>query len=289
MSSDQNTRNSREARRAGFLRYLAILVDWVNANPQVLNEEERDPSTYVSIGDYPEPNKSYKIYQYIAPKAKKDQVNVRNLLNAIFNLKVSLLNGTAGFNGTRIGSDVFGMPNNIVSPFSQYAYSSALPTTNVTLIGKMAGGDVTKSMSELVRPYSSEILEDIFNTLLNTMDNISSPRRLALKDHSREQMKDRINNLKKLECDLMEQFRKAGLKYQLYKASDGYIMPGNIRDSDLDTVLKKHENLLDLSHVYNRKATTVLDMFKIILEVIVDKSDNNAGKVKYTRPMNATY
>lgn len=287
-------RTSAVSQRRGFLQYLAILVDWVNANPQVLNPEEGDLHTVIQR-DYPEENKSYRMYRYISPQVRSDRLNLYNLSRDLMQLKYSVLNGTAGFNDVKLSSDIVGMPANIYSPFGHYAYNNALPSSSISLTARMSGGelrDISEYLSGPKRAFGYEVLNDIFTSLQNTFQSTASPRRsdlqVRLKKDSEDRLKGKLDELKKLELELLKGFNDMGIKYRLYRASDGKINPNNIRDGDLPALLKKHSNLMNLTQVYNKKAVTLLDLFKIIADVIKDKYKDE-DSIKYTRPMTTNY
>ncbi|QGR53903.1 hypothetical protein [Moumouvirus maliensis] len=276
---------ARDPTKFPFFNYLDILVDWVNANPQVLNPEE---SKFIRTGSkYPPINDSFKTYDYLNPY-KPAEYRLRNMTCGLERLKTNIFNDLSGINGHAFISNLASVPIGIQMPLSRSAFVTSSPFGNY--IPVMTGGqfyELENELKNLNGQYGYALFSQIYQDLLETMKSMQGDRRISLSTHTQDQINEKLENFKRAEEALRESIVKTIERNKLYQASRGYINPLNIPADKLPAVLAKHSNLLQLSSAYNKKAINLIDLFKTISEAIISKLDE--GKSKYTRPLSATY
>lgn len=275
-----------------FFNYLDVLVQWVNSNPQVLNEElskdvHRDAR-------YPEPNDKYRSYDYASPY-KMTQLRARNdcYEQELQRLKNSILNGLEGSNGSAIISDIASLPLNLQQPLNRAAFVNTLPIASGFF--RMGGGyaaDMSSDFSGLLKDLNNSdgysMFSDIYADLKKGMESISSNRKFKLASNSDANIMAKLDALKIAEEDLRKAMVSLAEKSKLYQQSHGYINAYDMSDDKLKDLLKKHSYLYQLSGTYNKKAVNIIDHFLAIVKATSDKMEKEMehGKSKYSRPLN---
>ncbi|AGF85380.1 hypothetical protein QJ854_gp402 [Moumouvirus goulette] len=276
---------ARDPTKFPFFNYLDILVDWVNANSQVLNPEE---SKFLKTGSkYPPINDSFKTYDYLNPY-KPAEYRLRNMTCGLERLKTGIFNDLSGINSHSFISNLASVPVGIQMPLSRSAFVTPSPFGNY--IPVMTGGQFYELENELKNingQYGFTLFNQIYQDLLETMKSLQGDRRISLSTHTQEQINEKLENFKKAEEALRESIIKINERNKLYQASRGYVNPFNVPADKLPAVLAKHSNLLQLNAAYNKKAINLIDLFKTISEAIISKLDE--GKSMYTRPLTATF
>lgn len=273
-----------------FLNYLSIMVDWVNANPQVLNAEESKNPNFITIA-YPKINPSFKLYDYVNPY-KKIQVNLNGISCGLERLKSNIMNNMSGIDGYSILSDIVTTPLGISAPFNRSAFTYAVPYAN---LGTMSGGlygNTNDILSGLYEATGYKYLYGVYDTLNDIMVKNNNIR---LSPKTVEEIKKRLENLKLLEEQIRISIRNMIERNALYNASYGKINAYAIPDKDLPAILAKHSNLLGLTSSYNKKAINLVDILKTISNALLIKlSNNNSNQYGMKRPLsmdfpNSTY
>nr|AEX62853.1 hypothetical protein mv_L648 [Moumouvirus Monve] len=177
---------ARDPTKFPFFNYLDILVDWVNANPQVLNPEE---SKFLKTGSkYPPINDSFKTYDYLNPY-KPAEYRLRNMTCGLERLKTNIFNDLSGINGNAFISNLASVPIGIQMPLSRSAFVTPSPFGNYVPI--MTGGQFYELENELKNingQYGYVLFNQIYQDLLQTMKSLQGDRRISLSAHTQEQL-----------------------------------------------------------------------------------------------------
>lgn len=271
----------------GFYSYLEVLVNWVNANPQVLNPEEvKNPSH--ALGKYPEPNKSFDLYRHVNPY-KTAHLRLREFSCGLERLKGSIMNELVGSNAPAMISTMSSIPLGIEMPFSRPGFVSPLPFNN--FIPMVGGGNgyyiYEQQLKDNSFQYGYSLFDAIYKDLLGTMSSMTDNKKLRLSGGTQDKIKKKLENFKQVEDELIKLMRMAIEQNKLTQASHGYI-DGFITDdrAKLNALLSKHSNLLNVSSAYNKKAINLIDLFQAIAKAVLGKLDTNeATGPSYQRPM----
>lgn len=305
---------------APFFNYLNILVEWVNANPQVLNKEEAKEG-FQFYHRYPDVNKNFNIYDYQNPYKPAD-VRIRTMVCGLERLKTSILNELTGVSGATIISNIANNPLDIQNPLNRNMFPTAIPVASVIAQARMAGGGIEDELSGVNYQYGYALFYNIYKYLIETMDTMANPRRPAqqqptivvqvtpqqiqqqsqaqqtqatlpfrLAGKTRDGIEVKLENFKVAEDELRDSLIKLVRRNQLYQASRGHINAYNIPDENLAAVLAKHSNLLGLSRAYNNKALNLIEIFQTINRAILSKLQEAEGRPSQypSRPMSMEY
>jgi hypothetical protein len=274
-------------KKSNLLVYLQILVDWVNANPQVLNKEELKAPEITP--NYPEPTKEYNIYDYLQPE-KPPIFRLRNMFCGLERLKMNLSNEIIGQPVKGIVATIASTPTSLDMPFNRVPFTMTVP------IIPMTGGDpgniiISTDGSELSGQtsfqYGYKFFDSLFQDLINSMKSMQSGKRIKLKPETQEKIRTSLRKLKDLEDELQREMINLIKRNQLFRASKGYIDAFGIPDENLPAILEKHSNLLGLSNAYNRRASNLIDIYQAIIQVILERlQDKSSYPYKYPISMN---
>jgi hypothetical protein len=125
--------------------------------------------------------------------------------------------------------------------------------------------------------YGYDMLSQIYANLLNTIDTYPYGYNFRIKPDINQEIKNKLDRLKKAEDDLRDALENAELKKQLQVASRGYIDPNRIPDKYLPAILEKHSNLLGLTGTYNSKVRNLVNILQKINDVVYEKTDGQYG------------
>ncbi len=287
---------SADSSKHSFFDYLNILVQWVNANPQVLNPEElKNPK----LGNnYPKPNNEYNLYDYRNPY-RPAEYRVRSLNCGLERLKDSIFNEISGSQGASMISTIANIPIGLQMPLSRPGFVSPSPLgTDLLMFGGSGMYDVESELSKANQTYGYKIFQDIYNELVSTMTNMEKNNRIKLTPKSTAEINDKFERFRQTEEELRKSLASMIKRNELYRASHGYVNPyvdiiskDMLSDNKLQGLLSKHSNLLKLSSTYNKKASNLIDILltisKAILTKVDDSKQNTLGSLE--RPMIADY
>jgi hypothetical protein len=269
-----------------LLLYFKILVDWVNANPQVLNPEEtKNPQCKKWI--QPDADKSFNMYQHANPY-KAAVLRLRAMGCGLDRLKGSLINDMTGFDGRTILSNISINPYDVSNPLNRSGFVSIMPGANVAFLQK--GGDSAEdALNKISSEYGYEMFKNLYDYLMGNMKNLKETCNLDLSSKSKTDIENKLAKFKVCESELRESMAKLIQRRKLYAASNGAIDAFNIPDENLKEVLAKHSNLLNLTTAYNKRAANLIDVFQAIVKATLSKVEEKKPELTYTRPLNMGY
>ncbi|MEM0354135.1 MAG: hypothetical protein QXW79_01000 [Thermoplasmata archaeon] len=277
---------ARDPSKRAFFDYLDILVEWVNANPQVLNKEitkDQYPGLETS---YPRTSERFNIYQYFNPY-KPAEVRLRGIVCGLERLRTSILNGTSGINGTSVISNIAMTPSNIELPLSRTTVITPLTFTSPVL---MTGGSIFSVQEELGNIktlYGYKFFGQIYSDLENMMKGLT--RSMRLSSETKKNIDEKLSKIKVLEEELWNNINSLIKWYEVFRVSQGNVDISGIPESDLPAILEKHSNLLQLSTAYNKRAINLIELFKTIAEAVLRKAEEKKSGEQITRPMTMNY
>lgn len=218
--------------------YLGILVDWVNANPRVLQVEIVQPEPEKSQPIDPD----FIIYDHIGP-SRKIANRLKHVSCGLERLKSSIYNDLAGARKPIISPVKIDMPLARLG-FTYPGYSS------------MHGGggifDMEHELQKIGSQNGYELLKSLYQDLLNIIANLSN-NKICLSDHSKMKIDNRLQQFQEIESD----YRKALVNY--------------VQRPYTDNKLVQYTDFLELNNIYNRKATEIIDIFQAIIKTVLDK------------------
>lgn len=275
-----------------FFDYLDALVQWVNANPQVLNPEEiKNPSIR---GNYPKINDSFRTYDYRNPY-RPAEVRLRSVTCGLERLKSSIMNELSGANAPSMISAVASVPLGIEMPLARPGFMSPVPlASSISMLG---GGiyDTETELKNINYQYGHTMFEQIYNDLISTMKSMTANNKnIKLTYTTEAKIQSKLDRFRQIEDELRKSLIGLIERNKLYQASRGYINPYDVpydtNDAKFAAVLSKHSNLLNLSAAYNKKAINLIDLFQTIAKAILGKMDDSGKSASgYERPMTADY
>lgn len=273
---------ARDPSKYPFFNYLDIFVQWVNANPQVLNPEEVLHPMNTSI--YPPIDKSFNTYDYSNPY-KTPKSRLINICDGLERLKVSITSNLAGFNGYSTISNIANIPIGINMPFNRSSFISPIPTlSQVTMFG--GSYSVEAELKDSNYPLGYAMFDQIYKDLISTMKQASMKTKLS--STTQDNIQQKLERFKETEEALRKSLINLIERNRLYKASQGYINPYTENDEQFEALLKKHSNLLQLSSTYNKKAINLIDVFQTIANAVLSKT-NPVETSDYKRPLSMQY
>lgn len=278
-------KNSDRAERSRVLKYLEILVAWVNANPQILNQEETLDQSKQNIHEGKEA-KGFEIYRYKAHPSSYGS-EAKKTCDALTRIKIGLDNDMMGFSGRGLSSSIMNMPN-FEMPLAR---TIAFPKMKLNMPFMVGGaGEFERSINDMTA--GSKIFEDIFNNLLGIMDEGKYLKenggrfRVKLKEESKNHIEKNLVTLKEAEKVIKENMVQLARGEALYRRSGGQIDLKQVSYGEEDAaamrearkiVLEKHNNLLALTGAYNRRASEMSNTLKTIADIIVKKAEKSGA------------
>lgn len=277
--------------------YLQILVEWVNANPQVLNEEE-------TLDEPPKPvsqrkaDDSLVIYDYVASQAQKRKVT--SLCDGLYRMKSNLENDLSGWNSETLLNNIYKTPD-LSMPFNRAVIISANPhIPNRVYGGNSAFEYSLKNYSELA---GSRVFRDWYDEIKNIMADMSKGNdyRMRIKGDTEKKIDAKLEAFEKIEKEIIVLMQEVIDRKNLFRASNGRLDLGQIQrggDKESDKydaerrdralALEKHANLVNLISAYQKRAINLTDVIKTIAETVAEKlnmlSDNKSVPVTSNQP-----
>lgn len=275
-----------------FLLYLEVLVNWVNANPQVINPEEDLNPEFGWKPNYPGPDKSYDLYSWRAPHPKVTSLKAQSC--GLERLKSSIMNDLAGAQGQTFISSVASTPFGIEMPLARPGFVNSLSPLNV-FVSQVGGTYTEQTWKEINSHYGYDMFKNIYDHLCLTLGakDGNCGKDVRLSNNTKNKIDKSLNTFKTTEEELRKEMISLLELSRVYGLSQGHIDPRQIDDeAKLRAVLAKHSNLLDLSSAYNRRAINLIDTFQAIASAVIGKLDKGAmesnGNV-VTRPAKGTW
>jgi len=284
------TKIAKDPKYNPFFDYLDMLVEWVNANPQILNVEETIPDKFDA--DYPKIDKSFRTYSYINPYQSPAR-RLRNQCYDLERLKSSIVNEMAGVNASATVSNIITMPMGIQMPLSRQLYTNPVPLFNgMTFRGGADPSNVNAYLANINQSYGSNLFEIIYKDLLESMGLLSN-NKLKLKYQTDSGIRAKLDSFKQQE----EKFRKSLVtlieRHKLFQASRGHINSLDmnvVNDGEqLDFLMKKHSNIVQIGAAYNRSAINLIDLFNAVISAIQDKFKLEKDEYGVERPLTTGY
>lgn len=300
-TADKIIAMAKDKSKSSFFTYLSVLVDWVNANPQVLNKEETKASCGDEIGDYPEADKTFRTYQFRNPY-KRAELRIRDVSCGLDRLRSSILNNLTGAQSASMISTISSVPFGLNMPLARPGFVNPQTFAQFVPFGSMRGGspampytnDIENDLKDISAQYGYGLFEQLYKDFVSTMESLQSGKKMCLSSNSKDSIKRKLDEFKVCE----DNFRKTIVRFmeqnKLYQASRGHINPYVDNEDDYKAILAKHSNLLETGNVYNKKAMSMIDLFQVISKAILgkleeSKSDNQKSVTKITRPMTPDY
>ena len=282
--SDRILAMAQDTNSHSFFNYLDILVEWVNANPQVLNPAE---ILHPSIASrWPEINNSFNLYDYLGPRAKK---YLYGLSCGLSRWRGSILNDLSGARGSSLISTVSNIPFDINMPLSRQGFVLQNPSVaSLSMFGGNPNG-ITLDLQNLKTEYGYLIFKQLFDNLEYTMSRMLKSKKMRLSTPSRQNIVAKLEKLRMTEQKFNEGVTDLIKRNELYQASRGYVDSFGVEPNDFESILKKHSNLLNLSASYNKKAINLIDLLQQIANTMNAKLVEEEKTVKYERPLTMGY
>uniref|UniRef100_A0A6C0LQJ9 Uncharacterized protein n=1 Tax=viral metagenome TaxID=1070528 RepID=A0A6C0LQJ9_9ZZZZ len=260
-----------------LLKYFEALVDWVNANSQVLNEEE-DVDNKVRYRE-PELNKSFDLYWHHGLPRKSTLNSVKCQINGLDRLKSSIINDISGSRANGMISNIAFTPVGLNMPLN---FLTTNPLVYPSGLNVMKGGeypDVIDQLATINQATGYNLFNQIFNNLRAAMEaGDENGFKIKFNKESLAGIQTKLENFRELEIELRKSLERLIIKNRLYNASNGKIDAFRVPDDRLDEVLKKHSNLLHLSSVYNTKAYKIIDLLKTLAKIHEAKLEEKLEK-----------
>ena len=267
-----------------FFEFLSYLVEWVNANPQVLNRELNFGNLYQAHDkDRLKPDKQFDKFYNVSPYKKASDI-ARRVRCSVQQVS-SVIGGVRdfGWGYLQSGGNVQ-MPLNrnvIGNPHSKYSYE---------MDGGRIASHVSNEIELLKTPFAYETFKDIYSQLEGAI-KLFDGATIATK--TTDEINTKLEKLKNDEVELQESLLNFYKRIELFKASGGKINPFNTDNEEFKYLLKKHAGLLQQDAAYTRRATNLLDVYntlaKAIEEMARSYTNSKNGNERVHRPLNRSY
>jgi len=272
--------------------YLDQLVEWVNANYQVLNPEEQ-VKRKINFNDgntYPPINKTFNMYSYNNPYPHVRK-RLYSLCSGLERLKANITNQIVGDNAASMIANIASIPSDLEMPLIRASFTSPIPN-----IQPMFGGDPDGGIESLLKNINDTYGSGMFKNIYDDLKNILGGAKYTISSSTDARIATKLDKLKDAEKEVREALIDAIQRGKLYRASRGHInafdytLPG-IPDTPIDrlpAVLAKHSNLLGLSAAYNQRS---IDFIKLIMALangamgkLETAATNNTNIIRPLRP-----
>lgn len=298
--ADQIITMSTDRDKRGFFNYLDILVNWVNANHQVLNPAENETGITGISGNYPKISDGYKLYKY-APPYKTAEIRSRVLGYAcgLERLRSDIMNELNGTSSKTTISNISSVPFGTEMPLTHYGFTTRIPMfANHSQFGGVQNIlDTGYELKKLNQPVGYTLFNDIFTDLTRTMQNSLGKDRMQLTNKSFSDIRQKLDRLKDTEIELRKSLIDLIERNKLYQATHGYVDTFSQNSKDFKTLQEKHSNLINLGNAYSRRSVNIIELFQTVANAIVDKIDKsspqntsqNEQQSLYDRPISMGY
>lgn len=269
-----------------FFKYLSILVNWVNANPQVLNPEE-----ILDVNDeydniYPPPNPSFNLYNHKQPviSIRSKLIDTCYGLNRMHN---SISNGMIGVNGPFMISQINSVPTNFSMPLARPGFVTAIPSPAFGMVSMTGGRDQTEQdVLNYVNLSGYDFFTNVYESLLDSVKKMNAMKiKSKIGSNTTKKIVEKLSNFKEQEKELRNQLRIFIERNKLYNAARGHIDTFSMSDEDFNKIRSKHSNLLDISKGYNAKAISLIQVMKTLAYALLERlNDYNGDTIKRPLP-----
>ena len=211
-----------------LLKYLDLVVQYVNANPALINKHYSGKSSE-SIGDWPS-----SVY---ADKLGLPKHVAR--YNAVSDYNRLKIHQRTGLMGATILRPPFGGPG-VFAPFS----TRVMPTTGV-----LFGG----ARMQMSAPSGSALVRNVIMTALKTMEHFNK----SLDSESQKRIEDKINNMQKVENELNRTAEYLAEYSSLLEAFGDYTST-TLNERTLEDLVSRYNRLTQKHSNEERSMITVL-------------------------------
>jgi len=252
-----------------LLRYLDVLVHYVNSTLNVINPEYRDPRGLMTRPEI----SSYKLYGYVDPYHRRIMV-INNIRESALRLKGAIDDGTAGLNGLGLMKTIMSIgqgPNLGMAP-------SALFSSSVMLGGGITGGNIQiERSSEIIAKY------------LKGVRDIARKAGFELSNDDNLKIESKVKALRDSEEDAHNLLKEILKMVELYQNTNGAIDLTSFASADREKFFEKHSNYLRVTSSFNKKSSGLLSIIeafgRALLEVVkTEGSSAQEAKAVTTYP-----
>lgn len=274
-------RFSTDESRKGLFLFLDLMVQWLNAHPEILNQELslHAQNGQSSSSVYPDADKKFKIYSHVDPYDRA-LGSVNKIICQTMRVRDELSNGLSNFD---LMQGFFNTRDALSMPLNRYVVGSPFPNYS-----SQFGGDVFyDSLDSLQGTFTSATLQHIYNDLKNTMKRYGGAKPSSNTDNK---INIAIKSIEDKESELRKELRELAQKIQLYKMSNGRInvIDKDVSQHDLKTIMEKHSYLTNKNKSYSRKAINVVDALHVMAKALMGKMETQQTNT-YNGPINRGY
>jgi hypothetical protein len=210
-----------------LLKYLDLVVQYVNANPALINKHYSGKSTE-SVGDWPSSVYADKL-------GLKKQITRSSAISDYNRLNI---HQRTGLIGATILRPPFGGPG-VFAPFS----------SNVMPVGVQFGG----SHMQVSGPCGSSLVRNSVMTALKTMEHFNK----SLDSESKKKIEEKINNMQKVESEL-NRTAEYLTEYSSLLESFGDYTSTTLNERTLEDLVSRYNKLTQKHSNEERSMITVL-------------------------------
>lgn len=269
--------NPNKTENKNLFCYLSILVDWVNANPQVLNQEDTlDIHGTARKTDYPEADKSFKIYDYVGSPAKPVK-RMRSLCDGLIRMKSDLENDLSGFNSATLLSNIYNTPNYNM-PLNRAVFIRGSPQMALNMYGGV--GPFEASLGNYSKSYGADVFNNWFGEIKNTLHGIRGNNDFGMKIQKKTEdaIDMKLTKFRQIEDEIIHLMTEVIKRKELFRTSNGRLDIGQISRDDYEqergdrkAVLEKHSNLVQYIDAHQKRALNLTDIMTNLADTIVNK------------------
>ena len=284
-------------KREKFLDFLAVLVGWVNANPQAINAEE----TF----DVPAKGKfnveKLKLFDYYPRRGVKTRLT--NLCDTLIRVKAGLESDTLGLNPRTLVANILTTPQ-ISMPLNVPIWSYANPVKMRSQWGQWGGH---RDLDKLFESAGYKFFNEIYESLKESMTTMGQERpgasgayKIRLKKETEGNIQKKLDTMKAAEEEVKKEIQNLIDEKQLYDRSYSKLDLRQIRDKNGDVnqpvhdrIRQKQAHVIGLVDSYNKRLITQADIMLTFADVLKQKygaqATGTATSDKQYQPLNKIY